>query len=131
MRVAIYGRKINKQTCAFFVEVLKHIDDFGWKAVLEEELKDQLVAKAGIATSYDTFNNHKDFHAGIDLLISLGGDGSFLQAVSYIRDSGVPIMGINTGRLGFLSNISKDHIYDKIAQVRNKQFDFQKRSHSE
>ncbi|MBP5995963.1 MAG: NAD kinase [Crocinitomicaceae bacterium] len=128
MRVAIYGRKINKQSSAFFLEVLKHIDDFGWKAVLEEELKEQLVAKAGISTSYETFNNHKDFHTGLDLLISLGGDGTFLRAVSFIRDSGVPIMGINTGRLGFLSNISKDHIYDKLAQVRDKQFEFQKRS---
>ena len=81
MRVAIYGRKINKQSSAFFLEVLKHIDDFGWKAVLEEELKEQLVAKAGISTSYETFNNHKDFHAGLDLLISLGGDGTFLRAV--------------------------------------------------
>ena len=128
MRVAIYGRKINKQTSAFFVEVLKHINDFGWKAILEEELKEQLVAKAGISTTYETFNDHKDFHSGFDLLISLGGDGTFLKSVSYIRDSGVPIMGINTGRLGFLSNISKDHIYDKLAQVRMKQFEFQRRS---
>ena len=72
--------------------------------------------------------DHKDFHSGFDLLISLGGDGTFLKSVSYIRDSGVPIMGINTGRLGFLSNISKDHIYDKLAQVRMKQFEFQRRS---
>ncbi len=128
MRVAIYGRKINKQTSTFFTEVIKHIEDFGWKPILESDLKEQLVSKAGVSSNYDTFKDYKDFRSGVDLLISLGGDGTFLRAVSYIRDSGVPIMGINTGRLGFLSNISKDHIYDKLAQVRDKQFEFQRRS---
>ncbi|MFM6935777.1 MAG: NAD kinase [Flavobacteriales bacterium] len=128
MRVAIYGKKITKQTSAFFVEVLKLIDEFGWKAILEEDLKEQLVTKAGVSSSYESYNHYKDLQSGVDLLISLGGDGTFLKAVSYIRNSGVPIMGINTGRLGFLSNISKDHIYDKLAQVRDRQFEFQRRS---
>jgi NAD+ kinase len=128
MRVAIYGKKVNKQTSPYFVEVVKILSDFGWDLVLEEELKQILINKIGISENYDVFNNHQDFHSGIDLAISMGGDGTFLKTVSYIRDSGVPIMGINTGRLGFLANISKEQIHNTLNQVRDKNYEFQKRS---
>ncbi|MBM3186964.1 MAG: NAD kinase [Bacteroidota bacterium] len=128
MRVAIYGKKVNKQTSPYFVEVLKILEDFGWKVLLEEELKQILINKIGISENFDVFNNHQDFHSGIDLAISMGGDGTFLKTVGYIRDSGVPIMGINTGRLGFLANISKEQIHNTMNQVRDKNYDFQKRS---
>ncbi len=128
MRVAIYGKKVNKQTSPYFVEVLKIVEDFGWKLVIEEELKHILTSKIGISENYDVFNNHQDFHSGIDLAISMGGDGTFLKTVGYIRNSGVPIMGINTGRLGFLANISKEQIHNTMKQVRDKNYEFQKRS---
>ena len=128
MRVAIYGRKINKQTSPYFIEVLKILEDFGWSIILEEELNQILISKAGIIDQYEVFNSYKDFNSGFDLAISMGGDGTFLKTVSYIRDSGVPIMGINTGRLGFLANISKDQIHNTLSLVKDKKFEFQKRS---
>lgn len=128
MRVAIYGRKINKLSSEYFLELLNYFDDFGWKAILEEDLKAALIAKIGISDKYETFGNSHDFKSGVDLTVSMGGDGTFLKSVSYIRDSGVPIMGINMGRLGFLSNISKDKIHHTLTQVKEKQFEFQKRS---
>jgi NAD+ kinase len=128
MKVAIYGRKVNKQTSPYFVEVLKILEDFGWNVILEEELKQILINKTGISDKFDTFKTYNDFHAGFDLAISMGGDGTFLKTVSYIRNSGVPIMGINTGRLGFLANISKDQIHNTLSQVKDKNFEFQKRS---
>lgn len=128
MQVAIYGRKVNKQTSPYFVEVLKLLEDFGWKIILEDELNQILLNKAVISKNYQTFKTYKDFNAGIDLAISMGGDGTFLKTVGYIRNSGVPIMGINTGRLGFLANISKDQIHATLSQVKDKNYDFQKRS---
>jgi NAD+ kinase len=128
MRVAIYGRKVNKQTAEYFTKLLQILEEFGWKPVIEEELNNQLIQKSGISANYEVFRNHKDFHSGLDLVISMGGDGTFLKTVSYIRNSGVPIMGINTGRLGFLANISKDAMYETLAQVKNKEYEFQLRS---
>ena len=83
-------------------------------------MKQILVNKIGISENCDIFNKYQDFHSGIDLAISMGGDGTFIKTVSYIRDSGVPIMGINTGRLGFLANISKEQIHNTMNQVRDK-----------
>jgi NAD+ kinase len=128
MRVAIYGRKVNKQTAEYFIKLLHILEEFGWKPVIEEELNNQLIQKAGISENYEIFRDHKDFHSGLDLVISMGGDGTFLKTVSYIRNSSVPIMGINTGRLGFLANISKDAMYETLAQVKNKEYEFQLRS---
>lgn len=128
MRVAIYGRKVNKQSSEYFVKLLHILDEFGWKPVLEEELNNQLIQKSGISANYEVFRDHKDFHSGLDLVISMGGDGTFLKTVSYIRNSGVPIMGINTGRLGFLANISKDTMFETLSQVKNKEYEFQLRS---
>jgi NAD+ kinase len=128
MRVAIYGRKVNKQTAEYFIKLLQILEEFGWKPVIEEELNNQLIQKSGISADYEIFRNHKDFHSGLDLVISMGGDGTFLKTVSYIRNSGVPIMGINTGRLGFLANISKDSMYETLYQVKKKEYEFQLRS---
>jgi len=128
MRVAIYGRKVNKQSAEYFARLLAILEEFSWKPVIEEELNNQLIQKSGISDNYEVFRNHEDFHSGLDLVISMGGDGTFLKTVSYIRNSGVPIMGINTGRLGFLANISKDAMYETLSQVKNKEYEFQLRS---
>jgi len=128
MNVAIYGRKINKQNMLHFKEIIDVLTGFGWKIVYEKERKEQLVTKMGLSPVVDEFSSHNDLHSGIDLTISIGGDGTFIKTVGFIRDSGVPILGINTGRLGFLANISKDQIQYTMEQVRQKKFEYQKRS---
>ncbi|MEN9442733.1 MAG: hypothetical protein RLZ33_2810 [Bacteroidota bacterium] len=128
MNVAIYGKKINKQSLAHFSEVLAILKDFGWNPVIEKELKKHLVSKIGLSPMTDEFSSHNDFHHGIDLTLSMGGDGTFIKSVGFIRNSGVPIVGINTGRLGFLANISKDQIAQTMDLIKRKEFEFQKRS---
>ena len=128
MNVAIYGKKINKQTASHYVQFLAILKDFGWNPILEKELKEQLVKKVGIASNYAEFTSREEFKSGIDLAFSIGGDGTFIKTVSYIRDSGVPILGINTGRLGFLANISTDQLEETMELVRNKDYVFQARS---
>jgi NAD+ kinase len=128
MNIALFGRKLNKQTTEYFQQVIEIIENFGWKVLLENDLKTQLVSKYGFDKHIDSFQDHRDFSSGIDLMISLGGDGTFLESVGYIRNSGVPIIGINTGRLGFLSNISKENIALTLNRIKDKDYDYQKRS---
>ena len=128
MNVAIYGRKVGKQDVADYENLLKIIKDFGWNAILEKELKRELEKKSTIGSNCDTFSTYRDFKKGIDFAFSVGGDGTFIKTVSYIRDSGVPILGINTGRLGFLANISRDQINSTIELIDQKKYAFQKRS---
>lgn len=128
MNVSVFGRKVNKQNSSYYLELIQILKDFGWNPVIHSDLKQLLVKKAGLSKTTDEFNSYKDFKSGIDLSFSLGGDGTFIQNVKFIRDSGVPVLGINTGRLGFLANISKDHIADAMELVRDKKYVHQKRS---
>jgi NAD+ kinase len=128
MLVAVYSKKVNKVTIPIFKHFVALTERFGWKLVLEKELKEQLVKKVGICKDAEVFTNHSDFHNGIDLAFSIGGDGTFLRTVAYIRDSGVPILGINTGRLGFLATLGDESFENALELVSQKRYDFQKRS---
>ncbi len=101
--IALYARKINKINLPVVDQLLSIIKKMGWTPILEKNFKAQLVAKAGLDKNTAEFSKSDDFKSGIDLALSIGGDGTFIQMVKYIRDSGVPILGINLGRLGFLS----------------------------
>ena len=128
MNVAIYGPKITKENSVYFKEVLDTLAAFGWNPILEKNLKNQMVKKMNLSDKMDEFSSHSDFHKGIDLAMSIGGDGTFIKSVGFVRDSGVPILGVNTGRLGFLATISKDQIHNTMEQVKQKKFEYQKRS---
>lgn len=128
MNVAVFGRKVNRQNLEYYVEFLGILKDFGWNPIIESGLKELLIKKAGISPSVDEFDSHLAFKSGIDLSFSIGGDGTFIQNVKFVRDSGVPVLGINTGRLGFLANVSRDHLEEAMELVYQKQYVHQKRS---
>ena len=128
MNIAIYGRTVTKQNVEYYSEILGILKDFGWNPILHKDLKDLLVKKVGISSSTDQFESHHDLKKGVDLSLSIGGDGTFIQTVKFIRDSGVPVLGVNTGRLGFLANISKDDIQIAMDLVKRKEFVHQSRS---
>lgn len=126
--IAIYSRKITKQNAHRLVELLTIVKDLGFVPVLEEKLKEQMARKIGLTLQTETFRSHNDFKSGIDLAISFGGDGTFIQTVKFVRDSGVPIMGVNSGRLGFLANISDDEMLKAMEDVQKKNYVHQERS---
>jgi len=128
MNVAVFGRKVSRQNTEYYIEFLAILKRFGWNPIIEKNLKELLVKKIGLSPSTDEFSTHADFKSGIDLSFSIGGDGTFIQNVKFVRDSGVPVLGINTGRLGFLANISKHDLEESMDMVYRKDFVFQQRS---
>jgi NAD+ kinase len=76
---------------------------------LESNLKKKI--KAG------TFNSYEDLKSDTDFLFSIGGDGTLLDTVFLVKDSNIPIVGINAGRLGFLSSISRDTLEIAISSL--------------
>ncbi len=128
MNVALYSRKVSKINLPYVVDLVNYVKKMGWTPVVEKELKKQLVKQIGLSPSTLEFSSYSDFVSGIDLVISLGGDGTFIQSVNYVRNSQVPILGINTGRLGFLANVSKESMEEAFEKLTLKQFEYQKRS---
>ena len=62
------------------------------------------------------FPGHDDLPGEVDFLFSLGGDGTFLETVNLVRESGIPVLGVNIGRLGFLSYISQENLEESQQQ---------------
>lgn len=129
MHIAVYGKKIStKADVKDFDLVFKALADFGWTPIVEEQLKHDLVKTNPAYKSLSTFNSHKDFTSGIDYALSVGGDGTFIKTVNYVRDSKVPVFGINLGRLGFLANVSREQITQSFQLIQDKKYTFQERS---
>ena len=75
-----------------------------------------------------TFASFYELDNSFDLMITIGGDGTFLRSVTYVRNLDIPILGINTGRLGFLAIIPKNCIEDCFNQILNGEFTLQQRT---
>jgi NAD+ kinase len=74
------------------------------------------------------FSKHADLGEDFDYMISVGGDGTMLDTLTYVRNSNIPLLGINTGRLGFLASTAKDDIHRAVAALRNKTYRVDKRT---
>ena len=73
------------------------------------------------------FEGFENLPKKTDFLFSVGGDGTFLETVSIVRDSGIPVVGLNTGRLGFLSYISQDSLEESLDSIFSGNFDIEER----
>jgi NAD+ kinase len=95
---------------------------------IEKKFYDLLVKGNILSKKYPTFSHFSDLNNSFDALFTLGGDGTILRAVTYIRDLDIPILGINTGRLGFLANINKKNIRESITLILNHEYSIQERT---
>ena len=74
------------------------------------------------------FDDYENLDSALDMMISIGGDGTFLETVTFIRNRNIPILGINSGRLGFLADIAPENIIDSLNEVFNKRYTLENRS---
>jgi NAD+ kinase len=79
-------------------------------------------------SNYKTFDSHECLKDNFDYLISIGGDGTILRAATFIRDSNLPIIGINAGRLGFLATVQEENIENLLNRVLVNDFSISKRT---
>jgi NAD+ kinase len=96
--------------------------------VIEEQFLEILYKEEILKNKYNTFNTHTCLDKTFDLLISIGGDGTILRAATYVKDSGIPILGINAGRLGFLAKVQKDNIEQFLQFVIEKKYTISERT---
>ncbi|HEY9343394.1 MAG TPA: NAD kinase, partial [Hanamia sp.] len=95
--------------------------------VIYQDFFNQFYSSINIADKYSTFNQPEDLE-DIDFIISLGGDGTLLDAVTFVGDKGIPVLGINYGRLGFLASIGKNEIHSAIESLVKRTFVLDKRT---
>src|ERR1700710_2800537 len=122
MRIAVYGRPFNDPAVLPYIQqVLDSLNQNGVEVYIHQQLYGYLQGNINTA-GYNVLENVDQIKGFIDLFLTLGGDGTLLDMVTVIRDSGIPVIGINFGRLGFLASINKSDITAAIHAVVNKEF---------
>ena len=107
-RVAIYSKDNNLKTRDGVDRLVKEFRQRGIKIQIFQKSADQLFYPGW--ELIEQFNDLSYISGSPDLVLSVGGDGTFLETVLKVKDLGIPIAGVNTGRMGFLANISADEI---------------------
>jgi NAD+ kinase len=126
MKVAVYGQNYAKEATqkafGILVEVLL---DHKVHIYIEADFLNQHIEVIENSSRIKTFNALDNSY---DLLVSIGGDGTILRAITYVRDLGIPIIGINTGRLGFLATVQTDAIETALSEIFKGDYKISERS---
>lgn len=128
MRIAIYGREFNNTVLPYVQDVFDALEFYNIEIIVFEKYHQYISDKIKLPTGLTTFEDNAEIIDRADLLISLGGDGTLLDTLALVRDSGIPVIGINFGRLGFLASVNKDEIKKAIEALLNKQYSLDNRS---
>ncbi len=128
MRIAVFGRNINtvfydSLKRLFNILHLHRVDVTVYQPFLEYMRSEINFNPVGVTD----FSNHNELR-NVDFFFSIGGDGAFLEAISLVRDSGIPMVGINSGRLGFLAEVAQKELEIALENLFDSKFHLQPRS---
>ena len=128
MKFSIYSRPATTEGSDFITEVIHFLLEKGGEvgvfhalfALLPNDLQSEISG---------TFANQQELAAlHPDFLLSIGGDGTFIDAANLVGDTGMPILGINTGRIGFLTNVNRSNYKEAFEFLQNSDYQIEKRS---
>ncbi|CAN5265205.1 NAD kinase [soil metagenome] len=122
MKVGIYGQFYHTDSGKYIEELLTALDRENIEVVIEKNFYDLILQNEAVIREYSNFSTFEELDASYDLFFSIGGDGTILKSINYIRDLNIPILGINTGRLGFLATIQKEEIEQTISTILKKDY---------
>lgn len=128
MKVAIYGQYYQNSTEPIIRDIFVFFNQKNVEMVIEADFLSMLYEKELVKKEYKTFQSYDELDNTFDMMISIGGDGTILRAATLVRNSGVPILGINAGRLGFLAMVQKEEIAVFLQLVLDKKYTISERS---
>jgi NAD+ kinase len=124
MNVAIHGRRTGLENIPRVVEILDFLEKQGVRLCVYELFFDLIKSKC----CYSTYCHSSDIPDGTELMLSIGGDGTFLDAARFARERNIPLVGINIGRLGFLAYISSKEAETSLSQILAGEYELEERS---
>ncbi|WP_309640670.1 NAD kinase [Flavobacterium sp.] len=128
MKVAIYGQYYQNSTEPIIKNIFVFFNRNNVEMIIEADFLKLLYEKKIVEREYKTFTSHTELDNSFDMLLSIGGDGTILRAATLVRDSGIPILGVNAGRLGFLASVQKENIDNFLQYVIEKKYTISPRS---
>lgn len=117
MKAGIYGQFYHQDSEKYVQLILNTLQDHGVDVYIEAEFLKIIEQHKGISTPVSSISTFDELDDSYNLFFSIGGDGTLLKSVTFVRDLHIPIVGINTGRLGFLATIQKENIKESLKEI--------------
>ncbi|MBM1106064.1 NAD kinase [Aurantibacter crassamenti] len=127
MKVAIYGLTNQDDALDAVEELLLELKKENAVVFVEEDFQ-SILSTRNTALQYKTFTTEEGLDSSFDMFVSFGGDGTILRATTFVRDLGIPIVGVNTGRLGFLSTFKKEEVRKVVTEFLSNSYRVVERS---
>lgn len=121
MEIALFGRSFDTQLGSSISNLFQILEQRNLDIIVFKPFLEFLNSKKIITKKFKTFSQSSDL-GNTTYCLSIGGDGTLLESVTYIRDKDIPILGINAGRLGFLSTVKIESIPEAIEKLFAKKF---------
>jgi len=128
VKIALFGKEFNSDQLGYFRILTEALESRGCKLLIWKPFHDFLKDKITFHQEVAIFADHNDLKGQADMLFSIGGDGTMLHSVRLVRDSGIPIAGINLGRMGFLSSIPRSEIISAVEEILENRYRIVKRT---
>jgi NAD+ kinase len=127
MRIAIHGRDAHQKSTQFIESVIEYLTKQGVEVTMSDKFLQTFHSPRVRSLKIKSFGHDVNL-SRVDFFLSIGGDGTLLESVTYVGKSGVPILGINTGRLGFLATISREGVRSAIDNLLEGNFNTDERT---
>ena len=126
MRIGVFGSECNEDKLPIIKGLFQKLDSLNMEVYIQSSYYDFLCGEFG----YDPvkYGLLEDDVSGLDIALSIGGDGTFLRTALLINKLNIPILGINTGRLGFLADISRNQIDETLEELSRGDYKIEERS---
>jgi NAD+ kinase len=128
MNVALFGKSIVSNDVFYIQGLVDKLCSLEGRIYIHQHFYTIIRDQINFLKEPALFTFQKEIRDKIDYLFSIGGDGTLLDTITLVGDSGIPIIGINMGRLGFLSSISKDEILPAIDEILEHKFTLDQRT---
>lgn len=128
MKVAVFGRFYNERTTTSVIRLSNYLLEKHIEVYIETHFFDLITAESTNDLDLNAFKTFNTLDKTFDFLISIGGDGTILRAITFVKDIDIPIIGINTGRLGFLATIQVDVIEHALQNIIDGNYKISERS---
>ncbi len=127
MKIVVFGKQFDPDQASYIQHLFDELYRRGAKVCVYKSFYDRLKDHVRFTEKPGVFVRSKDIE-NLDFLFSIGGDGTLLDAIPYVHDLGVPILGINLGRLGFLSSVSKTEMTRAIDSIYSGDYSLDRRT---
>lgn len=127
MKIAVYGREFHDSVIPYVKELFDFLVSKNAELHIFDRFYHFLDQKGLCQKGFHTYSKQQRLNSDFDFMLSLGGDGTMLAAVSIVGDTGIPVAGINFGRLGFLATIPKEDFKQSITDILEGRYDLEKR----